>query len=100
MSRIEPKTWTAGPWEVYDRGIGWEIHDPNGDNVNSGFRETFTREDAYLIAAAPELYEVLEAIAALDDGDERFAWKHEALFNAARAALAKACPENQKEEPR
>jgi hypothetical protein len=46
--------------------------------------------NAHLIAAAPELYAALKALADLDDGDEKFAWKHEVEFNGARAALAKA----------
>ncbi len=46
---------TPAPWTAYDRGIGWEIHDATGAPINSGFRDTFSRADAELCAAAPEL---------------------------------------------
>lgn len=41
---------TPGPWEVYDRGIGYEVHDANGCELNGGMRETFTEADANHIA--------------------------------------------------
>lgn len=53
---------TPGPWKVWDRGIGWEVHAPNGWAVNSGHRETFSEADARLIAAAPDLLAVLKLI--------------------------------------
>jgi hypothetical protein len=72
--------WTAGPWEAWDRGIGWEVNGPDGKAINSGFRDTFTKEDACLIAAAPELYESLS----------QFVESFGDPFKNARAALAKA----------
>jgi hypothetical protein len=45
---------TPGPWEAYDRGIGWEVH-VGGRPVNDGFRDTFEEGDARLISAAPDL---------------------------------------------
>lgn len=41
---------TPGPWAVYDRGIGYEVHDANGYELNGGMRETFTEADATHIA--------------------------------------------------
>ena len=42
---------TEGPWEAWDRGIGFEVH-VNGEGLNSEFRETFRQADAEFIAAA------------------------------------------------
>ena len=39
----------SGPWEVYDRGIGFEIH-VGGVELNSCLRETFNKWDAVFIA--------------------------------------------------
>lgn len=36
-----------------------------------------------------ELRDMLQRFVVLDDGDERFAWKHEVLFNEARDILTK-----------
>lgn len=41
---------TPGPWAVYDRGIGYEVHNANGYELNGGMRETFTEADATHIA--------------------------------------------------
>ena len=41
---------TPGPWEASDRGIGYEVHDASGYELNSGMRETFTESDATHIA--------------------------------------------------
>ena len=46
--------------------------------------------NATLIAAAPDLYAALKAIADLDDGDKPYFWHFEHEFADARAALAKA----------
>lgn len=44
------KRATPGPWVVYDRGIGYEVHDAYGYELNGGMRETFTEADATHIA--------------------------------------------------
>ncbi len=95
---------TPGPWIVKNhdgrQNIRIEsaevVRMDNGDPVASVFITVWkqgrrdARPDARLIAAAPDLRDALAAIEALDDGDEPFAWKHAALFDAARAALRKA----------
>ena len=55
MNTEKYKHRTPTPWTAYDRGIGWEIHGANGERINEGFRDTFSRADAELCAAAPEL---------------------------------------------
>ena len=50
------------PWRAYDRGIGWEIHDATDKPINSGFRDTFSRADAELCAAAPDLLAEVERL--------------------------------------
>jgi hypothetical protein len=79
---------TPGPWKAWDRGFGWEIHGPDDEAINRGFRETFSREDAELIAeavnsrrldtAAPDLDAGLAALVAVlrkarQDNPEAFA---------------------------
>ena len=39
-----------GPWHVYDRGIGYEVHDENDYELTGGMRETFDKTDAEFIA--------------------------------------------------
>ncbi|MGP5023195.1 hypothetical protein ACTXIU_16610 [Glutamicibacter arilaitensis] len=39
-----------GPWHVYDRGIGYEVHDENDYELTGGMRETFDKADAEHIA--------------------------------------------------
>jgi hypothetical protein len=82
--------WTAGPWSAYNRGIGWEVHGPFGGPINDGFRDTFTDADAHLIAAAPDLYQALEALT--HPKDDKPACE---VFAMARAALAKARGESE-----
>lgn len=42
---------TPGPWEAYDRGIGYEVYQSGSDwCLNSGQRETFSKSDATHIA--------------------------------------------------
>ena len=46
---------TPGPWEAYDRGVGWEVWF-DGAPLNSAFRETFPAYDAaYIAAASPDV---------------------------------------------
>jgi aminoglycoside phosphotransferase len=47
-------------------------------------------EYAALQRSHTELLAALKALDALDDGDEPFAWKHEAQFENARAAIRRA----------
>lgn len=54
------------------------------------FRDIGGRSADWLMReAAPDLYEALKALVAIDDGDNSTLWPHEALFDAARAALSK-----------
>lgn len=39
-----------GRWHVYDRGIGYEVHDENDYELTGGMRETFDKPDAEFIA--------------------------------------------------
>lgn len=53
---------TPGPWEASDRGIGYEVHDASGYELNSGMRETFTESDATHIATfdPPTVLELID----------------------------------------
>ena len=51
----EPK-WTPGPWE-YGGGLVYSGRDIILDQLDSNM----SNEDSHLLAAAPELYEALEA---------------------------------------
>ena len=84
---------TPGPWHVDVLGAGWT--DGHGiaycDNghvawTTRGFGDDVQLANAHLIAAAPDLYEALEA--ALNDPDA--GWLHDAVYNSGMAALAKA----------
>jgi hypothetical protein len=86
--------FTPGPWrhQINRMGHIWWVL-ANGTEKPIHIAEVIgsTREaDARLIASAPELFAALDALTALDDGDESFAWEHSSLFENARAALAKA----------
>lgn len=69
---------TDGPWEAWDRGIGFEVH-VDGEGLNSEFRETFQQADAEFIAAArtdvPQLVTALRAVLNLADWHETKAEK-------------------------
>ena len=104
--------FTPGPWHVYDRGIGFEVHKPGnnrvlcngtpcGDVVNSGWRETFSKADAHLIAAAPDMFDALKFVkrffqeleAGTEEGDplkEMRRKYHAPVHTKLDAALAKA----------
>lgn len=82
--------YTPGPWSAWDRGIGWEVHGADGEAINSGFRETFSREDAALISAAPDLLAALIALRDELSGVDRWWGSLREAAEAADAAIAKA----------
>ena len=101
---------TPGPWLVKqafvadefrvmreERGVGW-MRVARLDRDKAG---GFSRADAYLIAAAPELYEALDGFLSMFLGvDERetveeYNARAKAAIDKARAALAKARGEQQ-----
>lgn len=82
----EPK-WTKGPWRLapYDSRLIWDARGLCVADLTSPDRLGYSAEaDARLIAAAPDLYEALEAFLQLDDAN------HQAAIDKARAALARA----------
>ena len=72
----EETKWTSGPW---DTDTGGDVTDINGVTL---LRREDSFADAELAAAAPELYEALEYLVDLLDGNPG--------LGPARAALAKA----------
>lgn len=76
---------TPGPWQAWDRGIGWEVHDASKNEINSGFRETFSEADAALIAAlrnaAPALLDRIETLTAENE-------RLKGIFESANAAAS------------
>ena len=57
-----------GPWTAWDRGIGYEVHGPEGEPINSRHRETFSRGDAEFIAMAPgDVYYLLAELRKRDE---------------------------------
>ncbi len=80
---------TPGPWTAWDRGIGWEVHDPKGWPVNSEHKDTFKEADARLIAAAPELLTASKWVVEAYEDD----WRLGEAMGALRAAIAKATGE-------
>lgn len=95
---------TPGPWQVHPVDYLLVV-DNDGNEIARVVCEPGTDEhDARLIAASPDLAEALEAalptladrawrLQSYDkDGDplERSGWESEAMYAAARAALAKA----------
>ena len=88
----EPK-FTPSPWEVDEPiksiATGELMYHVKGPNLITDFEDWgFTKADAHLIAAAPELYEALEFLLTCKHGEfcEHY---REAEFKA-KAALAKA----------
>ena len=94
--------WTKGPWEALNwrETYGWNVVHPAGDAELGNWMMMAERirraEDAYLIAAAPDLYAALSGL--LDVLGEYVGWRNTAAHepretiaeNKARAALAKA----------
>ena len=93
--------FTRGPWEwVEDRWHGGytgicgannqEVLFPNhcndGDDGDAWFEDLPSEADRNLIAAAPDLYDVLRG---LIDDETNFIWEND-LIRMAKAALAKA----------
>lgn len=78
--------WTPGPWKLYGGTIAWAS--PTGPRRHIAHMawdveaDEYAAHDAHLIAAAPELYEALEA--ALDEDSGLM------CADKMRAALAKA----------
>ena len=90
---------TPGPWAILTNGVCVSGPDPENREVGmSGVAhcgmarrtEAENRANAQLVMAAPDLLAALTALASIDDGDEPAFWKHEAVFNAAWAAIEKA----------
>ena len=75
--------FTPGPWAIVlagdDKGGRWHIDSDDGPLICSTAREG----DAKLIAAAPELYEVVRQFVEGEEDDH-------AVMNRAQAALKKA----------
>lgn len=101
---------TPGPWltkhragsdgmyrtEVYSAEHGGiATCDWTPKHCGNGVTESYREANARLIACAPDLLAALTALASIDDGDEPAFWKHEAVFNAAWAAIEKATGEAQ-----
>lgn len=92
--------WTPGPWRAWRNNHYWQFdgerdgqigdvcasnhiyHD--GEKINDTHAETIARANAYLVAAAPDLYAALSAMVLNDRHTYRDCHK------AALAALAKA----------
>lgn len=100
MSEAETK-FTPGPWKIHNKNLNYKIkiRDSTGDTVCvilPAQDDGCTLADASLIAAAPELYEALQAMTAafrLYVGHEADPAQDEVdAFKLARAALAKAVP--------
>lgn len=66
------------------------------ENLATRYKEEFAMRDRYKARSkawmerALRQASLLDEIAALDDGDEPFAWKHEDLFNRIRAELGRS----------
>ena len=87
--------FTPGPWAINKYGgIGRGILGTRDYEVivdTEGFRYAPNAEaNMRLVAAAPDLLAAAKAISELDDGDEPFAWRHQAKFEQLRAAIASA----------
>lgn len=83
---------TPGPWRVIEKAkpVGWAHFEVAWSDYDELVCDIVYEEaDAHLIAAAPEMYEALDAIVNCWDGP---LYKHQMLPNIvkARAALKKA----------
>jgi hypothetical protein len=94
---------TPGPWSARrNPWVRWEIHYAGGqlaviakpDDPASPPPVSETEANAHLIAAAPDLYDVVEALIAIREHPSYIsgmaADENSPLIDAARAALAKA----------
>lgn len=83
--------FTPGPWALdYIEGIEWGISAWDDGELTIGIgssKDLISREDASLIASAPDLYEALEALVKDDHIPE---WKRISI----NMLLAKACGES------
>ncbi len=88
--------FTAGPWTFSIGGTGdyptWGVRIGKGLVHLPGIEPMEVMDaNARLIAAAPEMYEALEAMVGIEDDDEYMSQLEvNARLEAARAALAKA----------
>src|SRR5690554_4939482 len=92
--------WTPGPWVAHNAGSHWNnpaienwvIH--WSDYGECVVDHVYEKSDAYLIAAAPDLYEALDDLRSSCKALGLDRDLHQELYNA-RAALAKARGESQ-----
>jgi hypothetical protein len=77
---------TPGPWAVEELKHRYRLRCSIEATDGSLVGESYEEKNAHLIAAAPELLEALEALV-LDESKEYIPTR---LWNAARAAIAKA----------
>ena len=94
------KKWTPGPWHASDAASIWNSDrtDEIADAWDHGRGARATQANAHLIAAAPDLYEALEAAVdcgmvpkstALNGGASKYS-RQVLVADMIRAALAKA----------
>ncbi len=87
------RKWTPGPWVEFDGDICPASNVLNGAIVSTS--EDTRDADVHLIAAAPDLYEALQAMIDLQEnatpfGGEIYRDRVDRVFDQCRAALAKA----------
>lgn len=101
MSSFTPGPWEVSPQEIDVEPFSWGVYRPGHNTKWFGVAAARTKEDARLIAAAPDLYAALRALnryAASDYDDFTPCWcrvpgldRHEdSGCSLARAAMAKA----------
>jgi len=92
------ETHTLLPWYA-ERGanishVNFNNNGHSGSICEMNMRGERARANASFIACACnnhyDLIQALESLVALDDGDNRTAWKHAELFDKARLVLEKA----------
>lgn len=98
-TQCKRRPWTPGPWSIDRTGGYYRLyHEGNTRIATFSCPPMRTPEEAAthsLIAAAPELFEALEALIALNDdfspfGGELFRDRVERTWEHARSVLAKA----------
>lgn len=83
---MSERKWTPGPWTTGLDSGQWFVADQNGELVATvcEWSTALDQADAHLIAAAPEMYEALDALA------YHPAHQDTAMGRRARDILAKA----------